>query len=184
MKTAAKILVAAAALAAAGCTLLPKDPFPPLHPHWSDYQSRQARHYASFPGKTKETVKEGKTLSGTRVSTSLRELQLGDRYYGTAWTLVPTPPVGSPAEARLLEIASNEALKVAPGATLVNKHAVVLDGLNGLTYVIDLPQTRTRLRQQIFLVSGVLVEQSYSGPTGTETEREAGRFFDSLKLFP
>ena len=184
MRTAASLLVVAAALAGAGCTALMKDPFPPLHPHWSDYQSRQARHYANFPGKTKETVREGKTVGGTKVSTSLRELQLGDRYYGTAWTLVPAPPAGSPAEARLLEVASNEALKVAPGATLVSKKPVVVDGINGLSYVIDLPQTKTRRRQQIFLVTGVLVEQTYSGPAGTETEREAGRFFDSLKLFP
>ncbi len=84
-----------------------------------------------------------------------------------------------------LEVAANEALKTGgPGATVVSKQNVALNGIPGLAYVIDLPQSNTRLRQQVFLVSGVLVEQTFSGPTGIASRREANRFFDSLKLIP
>jgi hypothetical protein len=41
-----------------------------------------------------------------------------------------------------------------------------------------------RLRQQLYVVTGMLVEQTYTGPSGTEDERDAGRFFNSLQLLP
>ncbi len=182
--TAARALVVAAALAAGGCTSLPPNPFAPMHPQWSDYQSRQARHYANFPGKSKQSLRETKMAGGQTAATYLRELQLGERYYGTAWTQVPGAPSSPEASMRLLEVAAAEALKSGPGAKLVYKQVVKVDNIPGLEYVIDLPQTKTRLRQQIFMVTGVLVEQTYSGPAGTESEREPGRFFDSLKLLP
>ena len=184
MMKAARPLIVSCLLGAAGCTLLPKDPFAPVHPHWSDYQSRQARHYANVPGRAKESLKESKTDGGQNVAIYLRELQLGDRYYGTAWTPIPGAPQTPAAIERLLEVASAEVLKTGPGATMLGKHAITVDGIQGLAYVVDLPQSKMRLRQQIFLVTGVLVEQTYSGPAGTEAEREPGRFFDSLKLFP
>lgn len=182
-KLNATALILAAGLA--GCTSLTPNPFPPLHPQWSDYQSIQARHYANFPGKTKQSLREGRTTGGQKVETYLRELQVGDRYYGTAWTLLPGSHSGTrPQVNPLLEVAASEAMKTAPGAKLVDKHAVTVDGHTGLTYVIDLPQSNTRMRQQVFIVTGVLVEQTYTGPAGTEMEREPGRFFDSLKLLP
>lgn len=175
--------VMSALLGAAGCTLLTPNPFAPLHPHWSDFSSPQARHYVNFPGRSKQSLKETKTPTGT-ASTYLRDLQVGDRYYGTAWTLVPGGTAAPSVQARILEVASAEALRINPGAKLISKQAVLNEGITGLAYVIDVPQSKTVLRQQIFMVSGVLVEQTYAGPSGTEFEREPGRFFDSLKLLP
>ncbi len=185
MKSTATFVLLAAALAAAGCTSLTPNPFAPMHPQWSDYQSIQARHYANFPGKTRQSLKESRTTGGVKVNTYLRELQLGDRYYGTAWTLLPGSHSGTrPQVNPLLEVAANEAMKTGPGAKLIDKHPVMVDGHTGLTYVIELPDSKTRIRQQVFIVTGVLVEQTYTGPAGTEMEREPGRFFDSLKLLP
>ncbi len=183
MRAGARVVLLAAVLGAAGC-VTPDDPFTPMHPRWHDNSSRQSRHYVNFPGKPTESLKETKIDSGQTVSTHLRELKAGDRYYGTAWTLVPRTPSTAAGQARLLEVAAAEALKTSPGAKLLSRRNVTVDGINGLAYVIDQPQTKTRLRQQVFMVTGVLVEQTYAGPAGTENDRDAGRFFESLKLLP
>ena len=141
-------------------------------------------HNAAFPGEAKQSVKESKTPSGQTVATHVRELKAGGRYYGTAWTAVPEAPSSPDERAKLLEFAASQALKTEPGATLVSKENVSITGIPGLAYVIDLPKSNTRMRQQIFIVSGVLVQQTYSGPPGTESRREANRFFDSLRLIP
>jgi hypothetical protein len=184
MKLALRTLLLASVLASVGCTSLTKDPFPPLHPHWSDFSAIQGRHYANFPGKSKQRVSETKVPTGQTATTYLREIQLdNNRYFGTAWTQVPAS-LGAPGtRERVLELAAAEAVK-STGGNLVSKHPVTNEGIRGLTYVIDIPQTKTRMRQQIFLVTGVLVEQTYTGPAGTESERDPGRFFDSLKLLP
>ena len=183
MSATAKALLIASLLCLSGCWT-PREVFPPMHPHWADHSSRQSRHYANFPGKIKQGLKETKIVSGQTVSTYLCEFVTSDRYYGTAWTLVPAFSATTAAQERILEIAAAEALRVSPDAKLVSRHPVTNEGIRGVAYVIDLPQSKVRLRQQIFMVSGVLVEQTYSGPAGTEDEREPGRFFDSLKLFP
>jgi len=143
-----------------------------------------ARHTAAFPGETRLSVKESALPSGGKATVHLRELKAGAHYYGTAWTPVPGAPSAAPELAKLLEVAAAAALKTEAGATLVSRRNVSIAGIPGLAYVIDLPQSKTRLRQQIFMVSGVLVEQTFTGPAGTENGRDAGRFFDSLKLLP
>ena len=183
MKTGARILLLASVLGAAGCTYL-SAPFDPMPPRWREYSSIQSRHAVDFPGTATESLKEAKILSGQTVSTYLLELTAGDRYYGTAWTLVPGPTSTPDARARLLEVAAGEALKIGAGATQVSRRKVTVDGVEGIAYVIDLPQAKTRLRQQVFMVTGVLVEQTYTGPAGTESEPDASRFFGSLKLLP
>ena len=182
MKTQTAALLATAAIAVAACTT-PKEIFPPMHPHWADQQSRQSRHYVDFPGKARQRMTENKTVGNQTASTYLRELELNGRYYGTAWTLIPNAPQAVDAKNRVLELAAAEAVK-STGGKLVSKHDVVNEGVSGLTYVVDLPQSKSRMRQQIFIVTDVLVEQTYTGPAGTEMEREPGRFFDSLKLLP
>ena len=182
MMKSARILLVAAALAAAGCTT-PKEVFAPMHPHWQVFTSTQARHSADFPGHSRQSLKETKMVSGPTASTYLREVQLSDRYFGTAWTQVPGDTASQAARDRLLEIAAAEAVK-STGGKLLTKERVANEGIPGLAYVIDIPQSKTRLRQQIFIASGVLLEQTYAGPAGTEDERDPGRFFDSLKLLP
>lgn len=182
MSTTAKALLIASLLCLSGCWT-PREVFPPMHPHWHVFTSPQARHSADFPGRSKQRLEETRTLSGRTAATYLRELELGNRYYGTAWTLIPADTSVPTIRDRVLEVAAAEAVK-STGGKLVSRHSVTNEGLPGLAYVIDLPQTGTRLRQQVFVATGVLVEQTYSGPAGTEDEREPGRFFDSLKLLP
>ena len=146
--------------------------------------SQQARHTVNFPGKPAESVKESKLASGQTVSTHLRDLRAGDRYYGTAWTPVPDAPSTPAGQAQMLEVAAAEALKANPGGKMLSKQKVTVSGIDGLAFVIDKPQTKTYTRHQVFVVSGVLVEQTYAGPAGTETWREAEQFFKSLKLLP
>ena len=178
----AKVLLLASSIVLAGCWT-PREQFPPMHPHWQVAGSNQARHSADFPGHSKQSVRESKTAYGQTAAIYLREVELGNRYFGTAWTLVPGDTSNPATRERILDIAAAEAAKSAGGA-LVGPHAVTRDGLSGLAFVVDLPQTGMRLRQQLFIVTGVLVEQTYSGPAGTEDERDPGRFFDSLRLFP
>jgi hypothetical protein len=182
MKITAKALLIVSVLCLSGCWT-PREVFPPMHPHWHVFSSPQARHTADFPGRSKQRLQETRTLSGQTAATYLRELEQGNRYYGTAWTLVPGDTSVATTRERVLEVAAAEALR-STGGKLVSRHSVTNEGLPGLAYVIDVPQSGTRLRQQIFIATGVLVEQTYSGPAGTEDEREPGRFFDSLKLLP
>ena len=184
MRTTTKALLAASALCLSGCWT-PKaalESFPPMHPHWQVFSAPQARHSVDFPGHSKESLKETK-VSGQTVATYLREVEVGGGYYGTAWTLVPGDTASQATRDRILEIAAAEAVNSA-GGKLVWKHSVTLEGNRGLAYVIDLPQGGMRLRQQLYVVTGMLVEQTYTGPAGTEEERDAGRFFNSLQLLP
>ena len=183
MNTAHWILIVVCALGAAGALDAP-DALAQKSFRGAAEGSYPPRHAAAFPGETKQSLRQSKTPSGQAVSTHLRELKSGDRYYGTAWTPVPGAPASPAEQARLLELAAAAALKTEPGAILVSRQDISLTGIAGLAYVIDLPQSNTRMRQQIFMVTGVLVEQTYTGPAGTETRREANRFFDSLRLVP
>jgi hypothetical protein len=178
---AVRALLASCVLCLAGCWT-PREQFPPMHPMWQVFSAPQARHSVDFPGHSKERVQET-ALSGQKVSTYLREVEVDGRYFGTAWTLVPGDTSSQASRDGILEIAAAEALKSSAGK-LVSKHAVTLEGNRGLAYVIDMPQSGIRLRQQLFVVTGVLVEQTYTGPAGTEDQRTAGRFFDSLQLLP
>jgi len=182
MMKAARVLLLASAIVLAGCWT-PREQFPPMHPHWQVFSSNQARHSADFPGHSKQSLRESKTAYGQTAAIYLREVELDNRYFGTAWTLVPGDTSNPATRERILEVASTEAVK-SSGGKLISKHEVTRDGLGGLAYVVDLPQGGMRLRQQLFIVTGVLVEQTYTGPAGTEDERDAGRFFDSLRLLP
>lgn len=183
MKTPAATLVLSFALAAAN-GIHPADANAQKPAKAAAVAPYPAHHNAAFPGETKQRVKEGKTPSGQTVATHVRELKAGGRYYGTAWTAVPDVPSSPDERGKLLEFAASQALKTESGSTLVSKENVAIAGIPGLAYVIELPKSNTRMRQQIFIVSGVLVQQTYSGPPGTEARREANRFFDSLRLIP
>jgi len=181
MRTTTKALLAASILCLAGCWT-PREQFPPMHPMWQVFSAPQARHSVDFPGHSKERVQET-ALAGQKVSTYLREVEVGGRYFGTAWTLVPGDSSSQASRDRILEVAATEAVR-SSGGKLVWKHSVTLEGNRGLAYLIELPQGGTRLRQQLYVVTGMLVEQTYTGPSGTEDERDAGRFFNSLQLLP
>ena len=151
---------------------------------WVDFSSTECRCAASFPGASRQTPREAKTPDGRKVVTQFREFTQGGRYFAVSWLQMPGAPKDAAAKGRMLEAASAAALKANPGSAQLSKRSVTLGGVSGLAYAIDLPKDKTRVRQQIFVAGDRLVEQTYSGPTGSETGPDVERFLGSLKLQP
>lgn len=181
MKTVLKTLLIASAACLASCKMVM--PLPP-NPEWVDFYSASSRHSASFPERPKASLKETIAGSGQKTFTYLQEVQTGDRYFGTGWIQIPAAPVDARGRDRILDIAVDAALKSTAGGVLVGSHKPVLEGIEGRMYTIDVPKDKLRLRQQIFVTGDGLVEQTFTGPAGTETDADAERFFGSLRLLP
>jgi hypothetical protein len=150
---------------------------------WTQFDSFRVRHAVDFPGVPTEIVRESKVGAG-RIFTTLNGVEAGNRYYGTAWTQLPWVPADKAGRERMLDTSANAALQATGGGKLVSRRPVTVSGIEGVVFVVDLPQGGQRLMQRIFIAGDGLVEQTYTGPAGSETERDAGRFFGSLKLLP
>ena len=182
MMRAPGLFLLALALCVAACAMQ-QMPLPPS-PEWVDFYSAPSRHAASFPEKPKASLKEDATPGGLRTFSYLQEVQSASRYFGTGWIPVATVPPDKAGLDRLLDIAAAAALKSIPGGTIVATHKPVNEGIEGRMYTIDVPKEKLRMRQQIFFTAAGLVEQTYTGPAGTETDADAERFFSSLRLLP
>ena len=181
MRPARKFFLAAVAACTASCATPPQPT--QATPDWQLFRSRTARHAANFPGPVQERPRETRTAAGTTNYTYFQEATVGGRYFGTTWTQLPLATGDSQAPGVVLEAASARALQATGGALLTTRK-VVQDGIEGRQYVIDQPKDRMRVRQQIYVVGDRLVDQTYHGPAGTETDADAERFFASLALLP
>lgn len=190
MKALGKIALIALALgAAAGVSAQPAGgakPAPAATPatNWVKHTSSEAKFTVSFPSKPKESQREDKTPDGRAVVTHFQSVDDGKQYFATSWVLMPATPRDKQARDRVLDSASEGALKSVAGGTLVSKKKITLGKAAGLDYVIDVPKDSQRLRQRVFLVGDKLVQQTYSGPKGSETGASVKQFVDSLKFQP
>jgi len=146
------------------------------------YSSPEARYRVSFPAAPKESQREDKTPDGRAVVTHFQVVEDGKRYYAMSWVQMPAAPRDKIARDRILESAAAGALKSVPGGVLVSKGRVSVGSASGLDYVVDAPKETQRLRQRVFLVGDKLVQQTYSGPSGSETEPSVKQFVSSLKF--
>jgi hypothetical protein len=185
MNTAAKIMLGVALLAGIGCARQ-QLPFPPSpSPQWVTFHSAAVRHEASFPERPKASLRESVSPSGQKAIAHMYEVERNGQYFGTGWIQIHAAlPPGKQARDRLLDVAMAAAVKSASGGKLLRSHVPVLEGYEGRMYIIDVPSQRQRIRQQIFLAGDGIVEQTFTGPPGTETDADAERFFGSFRLLP
>lgn len=181
MRPARNFFLAAIAACTASCATPPQPT--QATPDWQLFRSRTARHAANFPGPVQERLRETRSAAGSTTYTYFQETTLGNRYFGTTWTQLPLTPGDSQAPGTVLEAASARALQ-ATGGVLLTTRKTTQDSVEGRQYVIDQPKDRMRVRQQIYVVGDRLVDQTYHGPVGTETDADAERFFASLALLP
>jgi hypothetical protein len=185
MKTAKKIVLAVALLAGVGCARhemqIPLQP----SPQWVTFHSAAVRHEASFPERPKASVRESVAPTGQKAITHLYEVERNGQYFGTGWIPIPAAmPVNKQGRDRLLDVAMAAAVKSASGGKLLRSHVPVLEGYEGRLYFIDVPSQKLRIRQQIFVAGDGIIEQTFTGPPGTETDADAERFFASFRLLP
>jgi hypothetical protein len=176
-----KTVLLASVVALASCKMMmPSTP----DPQWVDFYSASSRHAAAFPQKPKASLKETVAPGGQKTFTYLQEVQADSRYFGTGWLQIPAAPADGRGRDRILDVAVDAAVKSTAGGKLIGTNKPVIDGIEGRSYTIDVPKDKLRLRQQIFVAGDGLVEQTYTGPAGTETDADAERFFGSLRLLP
>ena len=146
------------------------------------FASKEARFTVSFPAQPKASQREDKTAEGRTVVTHFQSVEDGPRYYAMSWVQMPASPGDAKARERIMESAAGGALKSVQGGVLVSKAKASVGKTAGLDYVIDAPKDAQRLRQRVFLVGDKLVQQTYTGPAGSETEAGVKQFMGSLKF--
>jgi hypothetical protein len=182
MSNLSRVVFAAAALCLASCAKQ-QMPLPPS-PEWVNFYAAPVRHAASFPEKPKASVKETAGPSGRKAFTYLHEVQRGEQYFATGWVQVPSAPVDKAGRDRLLDAAMAASVQSIPGGKMIASYKPMLNGYEGRMYTVDIPKDKIRLRQQIHVAGDGIVEQTYTGPAGSETDADAERFFASLELLP
>ncbi len=175
-------MMVACSLLFAGCAKM-QMPMP-ASPQWVDFYSAPSRHAASFPERPKPSLKETVVPGGSKAYTYLQEVQAGDKYFGTGWIQIAHAPTDKGGRDRVLDAAVAAAVQSSQGGVLLLVHSPEIGGSVGRMYTIDVPAQKMRLRQQIFVAGDGVVEQTYSGPAGSETDADAERFFASLRLLP
>jgi len=185
VKNLTRIVLIASALCLASCAFRQPMPLPP-NPDWVNFYAAPARHAASFPDRPKASVKETVGPNGRKVLTYLHEVQRGESYFATGWVQVPGVPTDKAGRDRLLDAAMAASVQSIPGGKLITTSTFkpVIKGNEGRMYTVDIPKDKIRLRQQVYVAGDGIVEQTFTGPTGSETDGEAERFFASLELLP
>jgi len=185
MNNLPKFLLVAAAFCLASCAAKPQMPLPP-DPAWVNFYAAPVRHAANFPERPTASVKETVGPNGRKAFTYLYELQRGDQYFATCWVQVPCVPADKAGRDRILDAAMAASVQSIPGGKMIDTatYRPVIKGNEGRMYTVDIPNEKIRLRQQIYVAGDGIVEQTYTGPTGRETDADAERFFASLELLP
>ena len=182
MKITHCLLLATLVLGASSCAKQ-QMPLPPS-PKWVDFYSASARHGANFPERPKVSLKEDVTPEGVKAYTYLQEVRIDSQYFGTGWVPLAVVPADKAGRDRLYDVAMNAAVKSIPGGVVMATYRPQIGGIEGRMYTIDIPSEKMRMRQQIYVAGTGLVEQTYTGPAGSETDGAAERFFASLFLLP
>lgn len=150
---------------------------------WYSVENAAGGFSVDMPGKPTERQMSFKTQAGKSIAVYLQEVLLdnGATYFGMIWRqldAIPKDAGGIEKELLSTRDATTQSLK----GTLITTRPVKLGALNGLDYVVQAGPQATRYRYRAFIVGNRLVQQAYSGVTGSENSPEARKFLDSLKL--
>jgi hypothetical protein len=151
---------------------------------WQMVFNREGGYQVELPGRPKDRRIDQKAANNQTVASYLQEVSLdnGDTYFGMVWTQI-TPPKDA-AEAEKMMIRVRDTTAAALKGTLITTRPARLGEYQGLEYVIEAGVTATRFRYRVYIVGNRLVQQVYSGVTGSENSPDVRRFHQSLKLDP
>lgn len=165
----------------------PSVPTPPAPAprFWYSTSSADGGYTVDMPGKAVDRRLEAKAANRLPVISHLQEVNLdgGNAYFGMVWTRLAAPPkTVAEAEKTLTQLRDNTA-KALTG-TLITTRPAKYGSFAGLEYVIQAGANATRSRYRSFIVGNRLIQQIYSGTTGTENSPDVRKFHESLKLMP
>ena len=164
----------------------PSAPTPPAPAprFWYSTASVDGGYTVDMPGKAVDRHVQIKGANGLPVVSHLQEVNLdgGNAYFGMVWTRIAAPKTAAEAEKMLTQVRDNTA-KALQGVLITTRPAKY-GSFAGLEYVIQAGPNATRSRYRSFIVGNRLIQQVYSGITGTENSPDVRKFHESLKLTP
>jgi len=165
----------------------PSVPTPPAPAprFWYSTSSADGGYTVDMPGKAVDRRLEVKGANGLPVVSHLQEVNLdgGGSYFGMVWTRLPAPPkTVADAEKTLMQLRDNTARALQ--GTLITTRPAKYGSFVGLEYVVQAGPNATRSRYRSFIVGNRVVQQVYSGATGSENSPDVRKFHESLKLTP
>lgn len=181
----ARVLTRSAFLAAAlallaGAALGQMRATPPV---WNTVGSAEGGYMAELPGKPVERRIDTKASSGQVLTTLLQEVSLenGTLYFAVLWTPVATPPTDKAAIQKYLFAVRDRTAAALKGSVITTK-TIERGRHQGIDYIVESPGSAIRHRYVVLLVGSKIVQQAYSGPTGSENSPDVKKFHASLKL--
>lgn len=151
---------------------------------WHSASGADGAYAVEFPGKPAQRKLDVNGAQGKVVTSWLQEVTLdgGATYYGMVWTRILPPK--TPAEAEKMLMQTRDRTAAALKGTVMTTRPVKHGSVSGIDYVIEAGPNATRSRYRSFVVGGVMLQQVYSGVTGSENSADVRKFHDSLKLKP
>ena len=141
---------------------------------WNTVGSTEGGYMAELPGKPVERRIDATTLQEV-------SLDNGALYFAMLWTPVPTPPADKAAIQKYLFTVRDRTAAALKGSVMTTK--VIERGRHpGIDYIVESPGSAIRNRYVVLLVGNKVVQQAYSGPTGSENSPDVKKFHASLKL--
>lgn len=168
--------------AASPATTAPAQPATPTPRFWRTVTSTEGGYSVEMPDAPVDRRMDVKNAKGQVVPTYLQEVGLdgGQTYFGMVWTRSPPLTDAKAIEKRLNEV--RDGTRAALQGTLITTRPIRYRSVQGLDYVIESGPKANRFRYRLFLVGDRLIQQVYSGPTGSENSPDVRKFHDSLKL--
>ncbi|MGE0153749.1 MAG: hypothetical protein AB7R90_14125 [Reyranellaceae bacterium] len=148
---------------------------------WRSVASAEGGYRVELPGNPAERRVEQKDAGGRLIVSHLQEVSLdgGQTYFAMVWTQIGVPVDAAETEKLLTRV--RDGTTAALKGTLITTRAAALGSLQGLDYVIEAGPAATRYRYRVFVLGHRIVQQVYSGRTGSENSPEVRKFHQSLK---
>lgn len=156
----------------------PSVPTPPAPAprFWYSTTSADGGYTVDMPGKDVDRRVDDQGPKGQPVISHLQEVSLdgGNAYFGMVWTRIAAPKTAADAERTLMQVRDSTA-KALQG-TLMTTRPAKYGSFAGLEYVIQAGPNATRSRYRSFIVGNRLIQQVYSGVTGSGNSADVRKF--------
>jgi hypothetical protein len=152
---------------------------------WYTVENAAGGFSVDMPGKPVDRQMNFRTAGGKPFAVFLQEVSLdaGATYFGMIWRQLDVVPKDAAGIERELVIARDGTTQNLKG-TLITTRPIKHGALSGIDYVIEAGAQSTRYRYRTFIVGNRIVQQAYSGVTGSENSPDVRKFHESLKLKP
>jgi hypothetical protein len=152
---------------------------------WYAVENAAGGFSVDMPGKPVDKQMNFRTAGGKPFAVFLQEVSLdaGATYFGMIWRQLDVVPKDAAGIERELVIARDGTTQNLKG-TLITTRSIKHGALSGIDYVVEAGAQSTRYRYRTFIVGNRMVQQAYSGTTGSENSPDVRKFHESLKLKP